>query len=156
MTQHYLEIPYKIVRLNTFNETEKALYDAAQAACEKAYAPYSHFSVGCAVLLEEGSIITGSNQENAAYPSGLCAERVALFYAGAIAPEKLVKTIFIYIPRPSGVLAPCGACRQVMIETIYRQKRPFNLYFPQGPEAWIYVEDARVLLPFPFHFPQLM
>lgn len=149
-----IELFYRIIRFNDFNETEKALYEAARTACEKAYAPYSRFSVGCALLLQDGSVITGNNQENAAYPSGLCAERVALFYAGALAPATPVKLLFIYASQPFGTLAPCGACRQVMSETIFRQEQPFSLYFPTGPDAWVFIEDARFLLPFPFQFPK--
>lgn len=154
MTEHKVEFFYRFVKAEAFNELEKTLFNAARTACEKAYAPYSHFPVGCAVLLEDGSILTGSNQENAAFPSGLCAERVALFYAGALAPEKRIKALFIYVPRPQAVLAPCGACRQVMSEATHRQGQPFGVYFPAGAEAWIYVEDARLLLPFPFQFPE--
>lgn len=154
MTEHKVEFFYRLVKAEAFNETENKLCEAARAACEKAYAPYSRFPVGCAVLLEDGSILAGSNQENAAFPSGLCAERVALFYAGALAPEKPVREVFIYIPYPQGVMAPCGACRQVMSEATHRQGQPFGVYFPAGSEVWIYVKDARLLLPFPFQFPE--
>lgn len=153
MRYQKIEIPYKIVTADAFSETERALHRAARAACENAYAPYSRFSVGCAVLLEDGHIISGSNQENAAYPSGLCAERVTLFYAGAHAPRTSLKALFIVTIHPQGILAPCGACRQVMNETAHRQEQPFSVYFPANHGSWIYVEDARALLPFPFQFP---
>ena len=88
-----LKISFESIRnYDSLDDTEKKLFDAAKKIRENAYAAYSHFHVGCAVLLENGEIITGSNQENAAYPSGLCAERVAIFQSGAIYPEaKIVK-----------------------------------------------------------------
>jgi cytidine deaminase len=102
-------------------ETEdNKLLKKAEEATSSSYSPYSHFRVGAAVLLENGEIITGSNQENAAYPSGLCAERVALFAAAAKFPGVAVKSVAITaksdetdINQP---VTPCGACRQVMIE----------------------------------------
>jgi len=99
---------------------DNELLKKAEEATSSSYSPYSHFRVGAAVLLENGEIITGSNQENAAYPSGLCAERVALFAAAAKYPGVAVKSIAITaksdetdINQP---VTPCGACRQVMIE----------------------------------------
>jgi len=104
----------------SLNKTDHELLIAAKSALINAYAPYSNFSVGAAVLLEDGVIITGNNQENAAYPSGLCAERVAIFYASSQHPNKKIiaiavsansKDLKINIPVP-----PCGACRQAMAE----------------------------------------
>ncbi|MEO6303862.1 MAG: cytidine deaminase [Bacteroidia bacterium] len=102
------------------DKSDKELLDAAKASLKSAYAPYSGFNVGAAVLLEDGTIITGNNQENAAYPSGLCAERVAVFYASSIHPTKKIIAIAISatskdqkinVPVP-----PCGACRQSIAE----------------------------------------
>ena len=97
----------------------------AKSALKTAYAPYSGFFVGASVLLENGEIINGSNQENVAYPSGLCAERVALFYAGARYPDVKVKTIAVSVLSKNfevtDVISPCGACRQVMAE--YEEKQ---------------------------------
>ncbi len=128
------EIKIKIVEYNSIkelNQEDKALINSAKIATNTAYSPYSNFSVGAAVLLENGEIITGNNQENAAYPSGLCAERVALFYANSKFPNIAVKSIAIVaknnnkfnsIPVP-----PCGACRQVMLETEMRFKKPIKV-----------------------------
>lgn len=106
--------------VDELTSADKSLLEHAKNASNRAYAPYSHFRVGAAVLLENGKIVTGNNQENAAYPSGLCAERVALFHASSLYPGIGVKAIAITaqseetdIDEP---VTPCGACRQVMVE----------------------------------------
>ncbi len=99
-------------------EIEKKLIDAAKHATSNAYAPYSHFSVGASLLLENGKIITGSNQENAAYPSGLCAERTAVFYANAQYPDQKIEAMavaaFYNGEFTNDIISPCGSCRQVL------------------------------------------
>ena len=109
---------------------QKLLRDAA-AARENAYAPYSKFKVGAAVLLENGEVVIGNNQENASYPSGLCAERVAIFHAGAKYPGVAVKSIAICASSSKHEIgvpaAPCGNCRQSIIEYEQRQKAPISL-----------------------------
>lgn len=100
---------------------QRELVDRAKAMTYKSYAPYSHFRVGAAIRLESGAIVTGSNQENVAYPSGLCAERTACFYAGAEHPDDKFKAIAIAARDTSGEfcaepIAPCGACRQSLLE----------------------------------------
>ncbi|MDO4692547.1 MAG: cytidine deaminase, partial [Porphyromonadaceae bacterium] len=120
-------------------------------AARKAYAPYSHFHVASAVLLENGQIVTGSNQENAAYPSGTCAERTALFYAGAqypdVAPEELMIVAFNQEGRVP-LITPCGSCRQVIMETATRFA-PYKILLA-GPREVLILEDCRSLLPFAF------
>ena len=110
------------------NQLDFKLLAEAKEAVLKAYAPYSNFHVGAAVLLEDGTIIQGNNQENIAYPSGLCAERVALFHAGAQFPGIAVDLICIVAKGDlmpiSQLLSPCGACRQVMLESENRQNKP--------------------------------
>lgn len=105
----------------------------ALEARSKAYAPYSKFSVGCAVLLEDGTILQGNNQENAAYPSGLCAERVAIFAAGANHPGKVISKLAIAASPMDDSLhkpvPPCGACRQSIAEYENSQKKPIELLF---------------------------
>lgn len=101
--------------------TERALVDAARAATERSYAPYSHFHVGAAILLSNGEVVTGANQENVAYPSGTCAERTACFYAGATYPDARFEAIAIAARGTDGEevadpVAPCGACRQALLE----------------------------------------
>ncbi len=109
------------------------LKKAAEKARDSAYAPYSHFKVGTAVLLENGIIVTGSNQENAAFPSGMCAERVAIWSAGANYPGQ--KIISMYISAKSETkkvdqpVPPCGACRQAIAEYEIKQKQPIEIYF---------------------------
>ena len=138
---------------NQLNPAERELVEKARKAAIDAYAPYSNFSVGAAVLLENDKIITGSNQENAAYPSGLCAERVALFYASSQYPDVAVKVIAITalsnkkpLDKP---VPPCGSCRQVFIEWEKRFNQPFAVIMA-GEEKIIRVEKAGWLLPFNF------
>ena len=107
------------------------LLEMAIQARENAYAPYSNFSVGAAVLLEDGTIVLGNNQENASYPAGLCAERVAMFYAGANYPKLSIKSIAVTassktqeLVHPAG---PCGSCRQAMAEYEQKQKTPISI-----------------------------
>lgn len=121
------EIKIRIYEYDMLNELEKGTRDLLQQAryaAKDAYAPYSVYCVGAAVLLEDGTVITGNNQENAAFPSGLCAERVALFYAGARYPDLAVKAIAVSASDKEGkihkTVSPCGACRQVMRETEIR------------------------------------
>jgi cytidine deaminase len=121
---------------------------------KKAYAPYSNFRVGTAILLDNGKIVLGSNQENAAYPSGLCAERVAIFYAGAMYPEAKVLKMAITAASDTNTtkspIPPCGACRQSIAEYETRQNVPIEIYF-MGELGAIYKSDSlKNLLPFMF------
>jgi cytidine deaminase len=129
------------------------LIDKAIDAQKSSYSPYSKFSVGAAVLLENGEIIQGSNQENGAYPSGLCAERVALFYAGAKYPKVPIVSIAIsasFNSRPTtDPVPPCGACRQVMIESRNVGKKPMKVLLV-GEKKIYEIEDVTFLLPFNF------
>ncbi|WP_222984952.1 cytidine deaminase [Flagellimonas meishanensis] len=113
------------------SKDEKKLLETAEAARYDAYAPYSNFQVGAALLLENGQIIIGNNQENASYPSGLCAERVAVFQAGARYPGVAIVSIAISAASKEHLLevpaAPCGNCRQSIIEYEQRQKSPITL-----------------------------
>ena len=107
------------------------LITSAKEASMAAYAPYSNFPVGAAVLLENGLIIKGNNQENMAYPSGLCAERVAFFAASSQYPHEKIMAAAVYIekPGPNDVFAcPCGSCRQVMYEYEWKQKSSICVY----------------------------
>jgi len=148
-------IEYKLLdNWKELNDSERVLVDKAFEACGRAYAPYSKFHVGAAVLLENGLIVEGNNQENVAYPSGLCAERVALFYAGANYPNVKVDTICIVakgdlLPKEN-LLTPCGGCRQVMIETENRQKQAFRTILVSQNNKVMIFESALDLLPFAF------
>jgi cytidine deaminase len=121
---------------------------------KNAYAPYSKFRVGAALLLDNGKIVLGSNQENAAYPSGLCAERTAIFYAGANYPDaKIVKMAISAASDTNPTVAPippCGACRQSIAEYEFRQDLPIEIYF-MGESGSIYKSDSlKNLLPLTF------
>lgn len=141
-------------RLDELNSREKNLIQAAKNACASAYAPYSHFQVGAAVLLDNGEIVTGSNQENAAYPSGLCAERVALFAAASHFPENKAIALAIAARHENedftqNAVSPCGACRQVMTETEKRFQHPLKVLL-YGESEIICIDSAQELLPLSF------
>lgn len=138
-----------------FNEQEKTLFAAAKAALKDAYAPYSNFQVGAAVLLENGEIYKGNNQENAAYPSGLCAERTALFYAMAVRPTVAPKAIAVTVnyeahPTFDDLVSPCGGCRQVLAEYEYRFKKPIIVYLLGKNERVFVVRSMAQLMPMLF------
>ncbi len=126
----------------------------AFAARDSAYAPYSEFHVGAALLLSNGEIVRGSNQENAAYPSGLCAERTAIYYAGANFPDEKLEVMAISATgkrKPSTTpIPPCGACRQAIAEYEVKQKQPVVIYF-MGASGKVFKSDSLSnLLPFIF------
>jgi cytidine deaminase len=138
---------------NELTIEEKILVDSAKEATARAYAPYSKFSVGAAAQLENGEVITGNNQENVAFPSGLCAERTTLFYAGSRYPDHAVNALAIaastagdFLDKP---ISPCGACRQVVLETEMRYNKPVKLILYGKKEIYI-VESIRDLLPLAF------
>ncbi|MBC7845265.1 MAG: cytidine deaminase [Flavobacterium sp.] len=130
------------------------LMEQAVAIRKNAYAPYSKFRVGAALLLDNGKIVLGSNQENAAYPSGLCAERVALFHSGAIYPEAKILKMAISATsdtnKTTSPIPPCGSCRQSIAEYEIKQEVPIEIYF-MGEEGVIYKSASlKNLLPFMF------
>lgn len=142
-----------VYQYDELSSADRSLLEAAKKATERSYVPYSHFSVGAAVLLEDGTVVTGSNQENAAYPSGLCAERTTLFYANAQYPHLAVKVLaiaartekdFLEMPIP-----PCGACRQVILETENRFKQPVRILL-FGRKCIYEVKSVGDLLPLSF------
>jgi cytidine deaminase len=131
----------------------KELLKRAEDASNNAYTPYSRFNVGAAILLENGEIITGNNQENAAYPSGLCAERVALFYANASYPTLAVKSIAIVAKNNNSItnqpVPPCGSCRQALLETENRFGTPIKVYL-SGSKIVREISCIKDLLPLNF------
>jgi cytidine deaminase len=140
--------------IDVLPEAIQSLMNQAIEVRKKAYAPYSKFRVGAAILLDNGKVVLGSNQENAAYPSGLCAERVAVFQAGAIYPEaKIVKmaiTAASDTNQTQSPIPPCGACRQSLSEYEIKQESPIEIYF-MGEVGEIYKSDSlKNLLPFMF------
>ncbi|MEN8117568.1 MAG: cytidine deaminase [Bacteroidota bacterium] len=134
-------------------ENDQQLLLAAREACNSAYAPYSKFQVGAAVELENGVIVKGNNQENADFTDGLCAERVALFFAHATYPDVPVKSIAISARNVQGLLEepaqPCGSCRQVFVETESRYKKPMRIIL-DGRKHIQVLEGADNLLPLAF------
>ena len=148
-----LLIDIKIYDYRELDNADRELIDAACEATKRSYAPYSHFSVGAAARLANGIVVTGTNQENAAYPSGLCAERTTLFYANSQYPDQAVETLAIaahngrdFLDAP---IPPCGACRQVMLETEKRFKRPMRILL-YGKEGIYELKNVGDLLPLSF------
>ena len=148
------------LKIQECNETELStedseLVEVARKACNDSYSPYSGFAVGAAVLLSNGIVMMGNNQENAAYPSSMCAERVALFQAGSLFPQKAVKALAIaartkdgFTPHPC---PPCGTCRQVMMETEMRHGGdPIRLILYGTQKCYIVEGGAKALLPLQF------
>ena len=132
---------------------DRELVELAKEATKQSYSPYSRFQVGAALRLADGTIVTGSNQENASYPLGLCAERTAIFHAQHMHPDQPITALAIaafanghFYPEP---ISPCGACRQVMLEVEDRYKRPMRvlLYGACGTHV---VSSVKDLLPFQF------
>ena len=142
---------------DSLNELPTEIQDLMHQAIEvrkKAYAPYSKFKVGAALLLDNGKVILGSNQENAAYPSGLCAERTAIFYAGSTYPEakilKMAITAASDINQTTAPIPPCGSCRQSIAEYEIKQDTPIEIYF-MGEIGEIYKSSSlKNLLPLMF------
>lgn len=152
MKEYKLEIPVLQKQIDELTGKEIEWREAAIAAAKQAYAPYSNFQVGAVVILEDDTIVTGNNQENAAYPSGLCAERVALFSAGAHFPGKTVKTIVIVAIKDGVIqdkISPCGACRQVLLESEMRYNYPIQIILC-GKEEVRFIRSAKSLLPLSF------
>jgi cytidine deaminase len=148
-----LTIEVEVLTEAELTPAEATTWQAARAATNHAYAPYSHFHVGTALLLDDGSIFRGTNQENAAFPSGLCAERTALFGLAASQPERRILAMAVAARPASGdfvAVTSCGACRQVMAEYEHRQQQPIPLLLP-GPDGHIYrFSSLNDLLPFGF------
>ena len=159
MQEKKIELSFITAHLPELSEQEQQLVSNAKSAFKTAYAPYSGFLVGASVLLENGEIINGSNQENVAYPSGLCAERVALFYAGARYPDIKVKTIAVSVLSKNfevnDVISPCGACRQVMAEYEEKQEEEIKVILHSPTDEVLIANTVEDLLPFMFKSPLL-
>ena len=154
MTSNEIKIAYKEYEsLAELESKDRELAQAAIDATAQAYAPYSKINVGAAVLFQDGEIIKGANQENAAYPSGLCAERTALFYASARRPDKAMTAIAIAASQNGELLetpvTPCGACRQVMAQYQLKSGLPMMVLLI-GAHSILKFEKVDDLLPFIF------
>ena len=144
----------KECQFEELNQEEQHLLELAIEATNRSYAPYSNFRVGAALLLNNGVEIAGCNQENAAYPAGLCAERSALFAAGAQYPDVPVKLLAIAARTPKGELqaepvSPCGVCRQVIIETETRYRQPVRILL-YGRDRIYAIDGISSLMPLSF------
>lgn len=154
MTKNVLEITYEQYgSVEELSVEDRELAQAAVQAISGSYAPYSKFNVGAAVRMSDGTIVTGANQENAAYPSGLCAERTAMFYANAHYPDKAMTAIAIAASQ-GGVLCeepatPCGQCRQVMAEYQAKGGRPMSIILV-GSKIIYKFDRVECVLPFIF------
>ena len=149
-----LQIPVKVFTYEELSEPDRELIDTAREATYRSYAPYSHFSVGAAARLADGTVVSGSNQENAASPSSICAERTTLYYANSRYPDKAVETIAIAARNQQGEfletpISPCGACRQVMLETEKRFDQPLRILL-YGNKDIYELQGVNSLLPLSF------
>ena len=154
MKELILQTKVKVCSYDEFSPEDKEVVDAARAATANSYAVYSKFNVGAAVRLEGGTIVAGSNQENAAYPSGLCAERTTLFWANSQYPSRAVLTLAIAARTDNGELErpipPCGACRQVILETEKRFGNTIRIILYGTKESYIVEDGIKALLPLSF------
>ena len=154
MKELTLKSEVHIYSYKELSEADRQLIHDAKEATNRSYVPYSHFHVGAAARLMDGTIVTGNNQENAAYPSGLCAERTTLFYANSQYPDQAVETLAIAARNERGEfleepIPPCGACRQVMLETEKRFKRPMRILL-SGEKGIYELRSVGALLPLSF------
>ena len=153
MTEKQINIKFhEYATLDELSKEDRELAEAAIDAMKGSYAPYSHFNVGAAVRLSNGVIVQGANQENAAFPSGLCAERTAMFHAGATYPDKAMVSLAI----AGGVMGrlakapatPCGACRQVMAQYQLKGSHPMSVLMIGDGQIWKFdrVDDILPLI----------
>ncbi len=159
MKEKKINLKFIEAHLSELDLKDRELITQAKHFYSKAYAPYSGFYVGASILLENGEFINGANQENVAYPSGLCAERVAIFYAGANYPGIMIKTIAISVFSDNfevtDVISPCGACRQVMAEYEENQNGPIRVILHSPNDQVLISDRVQDLLPFMFKSPHL-
>lgn len=143
-----------VAKLEELSDSERKVIEVAKELTYNSYAPYSHFHVGAAILLKNGTIVPGCNQENAAFPSGLCAERSALFAAGAQYPDQPVLMLAIAVRNNKGEFleepaSPCGSCRQVIIETETRYQQPIRILL-YGTKFTYVMDGIKQLMPLSF------
>lgn len=136
--------------LNELTEENKNLVDLSKKAAEKAYAPYSNFRVGAAILLENGEILTGSNQENASYPVGTCAERTLLSYVHANFPDLKKIKMAVSVLDTAKDVSPCGMCRQAILEYETLQNQPIEILLHSNSGSVLSISSVSALLPLHF------
>ncbi len=154
-----INISIDVLEQTDLSEQERQAMNTAQLAANDAYAPYSNFLVGAALVLEDGTMFKGSNQENAAYPSGLCAERTALFGLSAHHPNEKIKLLAVTARRRADkdfqAAMPCGACRQVMAEYEHKQKEAIPVLLQAADGNFYRFKSVADLLPFQFNSEHL-
>ena len=160
MIKHTITVAYiEVSDTLQLEENDSKLLSEAWSACESAYAPYSKFHVGAAVRLNNNSVLRGNNQENGAYPSGMCAERVAVFAASAMFPGVPIKTIAVVaktdVFKLSDPVTPCGACRQVISEYEMLSGQPIRILLQGNSEKIWIIDGIANLLPLMFHGGEL-
>ena len=159
MKEQQIQIKYVTAALSELSVSDRNLYESALKASEHAYASYSHFpGRSSRFYWGNGTIVTGANQENAAYPSGLCAERIALFAAGANYPNEPVVALAVVAQSEGEVrdeISPCGACCQVLLESESRSKCPMRILLC-GKTSVRIIESVSSLLPFSFSVSDLL
>lgn len=153
MKELNINICFRLYQMDELSEADRQLVDKAIQATANSYARYSHFNVGAALRLLDGQIVIGANQENAAYPCGLCAERTAIFAAQAQRPDQPITDIAIAAKNRNGLLAapisPCGQCRQVMLEIEDRYNRPLRILL-YGTNGVLVADSTKDLMPLHF------
>lgn len=150
--QGSLTVHFRRTRREHISDADRELLDRATSAAALAYAPYSNFLVGAALRLNNGTVVTGNNQENASFPAGTCAERTALHAAMSHDPAARVDVIAVMVPGVSGdrPVSPCGICRQALLEQEYRQQAPLRVLLGTAEGTVIELERASDLLPLHF------
>lgn len=153
MKRIIIESEIRAFKFDELSEAVRSLVDAARDATSNSYTPYSKFNVGAAVRLEDGTIIKGANQENAAFPVTMCAERAAIFNAQSNNPELAITEIAIAAKNANGFVkepvTPCGSCRQVLLEMEYRYKRDIKIYLCGASNVYE-VKSVKDILPLSF------
>lgn len=154
MKEVILQTRIKVCAVEELTQQDREVVDAARKATANSYAVYSGFNVGAAVRLSNGIVVSGTNQENAAYPSGMCAERTTLFWANSQYPDKPVEVLAIAARTADGELerpiTPCGACRQVILETEKRFNTPVRIILYGTKECYLIDGGVKALLPLSF------
>ena len=148
-----IDLDIKRCDIGEMNDTDRMLVETAKQATDNSYSPYSHFSVGAAVLLADGTVVKGANQENAAFSVTICAERSAIFAAQAQYPQQPIKAIAIAARNAEGFtsapVSPCGSCRQAMVEIEMKYAQPLHILLYGEKEIYV-AESIRSLMPLCF------
>ena len=140
---------YHRMAIGSLSECDRELIEQARTAARTAYAPYSRFGVGAAARLDDGNVLSASNQESEVLPSGMCAERILLYWVQANAGPRKIETLAITAAQGDAICTPCAACRQVIADTEKRQHHPIRILMV-GTHEVIIVEQAGHLIPFRF------